>query len=199
MACQVSRTCTASQGSYGTTHTRSESFYQQIGKAGRCGCCFCQGWKLNNIVKLLRLCRFIHRLLGFPFLVRNKLACLRIALEGVGPYVLPGLETYAPVESFDEGGLIPGMSMGSSTSAAVFGSFLEPGSLSLILPISALGSLRVRYLPVATAPRRPRRRLRFLELEAKTKLVLAIEVAQVVRCLKRKTIIKNPKNIKFIK
>ena len=64
---------------------------------------------------------------------------------------------------------------------------MEPGSLSLILPISALGSLRVRYLPVATAPvarapapRRPRRRLRFLELEAKTKLVLAIEVAQVV-------------------
>ena len=46
----------------------------------------------------------------------------------------------------------------------------------------------MRYLPVATAPvarapapRRPRRRLRFLELEAKTKLVLAIEVAQVVR------------------
>ena len=45
----------------------------------------------------------------------------------------------------------------------------------------------MRYLPVATAPvarapapRRPRRRLRFLELEAKTKLVLAIEVAQVV-------------------
>ena len=44
----------------------------------------------------------LRRLLGLPFLVRNKLACFRVALEGVGSYVLPGLETYAPVESFDE-------------------------------------------------------------------------------------------------
>lgn len=82
-------------------------------------------------------------------------------------------------------GLIPGMSMGSSTSAAVFGSFLEPGSLSLILPISDLGSLRVRYLPVATAPvarapapRRPRRMLRFLELEAANELALSMEATR---------------------
>ena len=89
-------------------------------------------------------------------------------------------------------GLIPGMSMGSSTSAAVFGSFLEPGSLSLILPISDLGSLRVRYLAVATAPvarapapSRPSRMLKFLELETTVELALSIEVAQVVRCIIR--------------
>lgn len=152
----------------------------------------CQGWKLNNIVKLLRLCRFIHRLLRLPFLVRNKLACFRVTLERIGSYVLPGLEAYAPVESFDEGGAHSGHVDGQFDFGGRVRVFLEPGSLSLILPMSALGSLRVRYLPVATAPvarapapRRPRRRLRFLELEAKTKLVLAIEVAQVVRCIIR--------------
>lgn len=81
-------------------YASTESFCQQIGKTGGCGCCFCQSGKLDNIVRLLSL----RRLLGLPFLVRNKLACFRVALEGVGSYVLPGLETYAPVESFDEGG-----------------------------------------------------------------------------------------------
>ena len=66
-------------------------------KAGRCGCSLRE---LNDVVWLLLLLS----LLCLPFLVRNKLACLRIALERIGSYVLPDMEAYAPVETFDEGG-----------------------------------------------------------------------------------------------
>lgn len=88
-------------------------------------------------------------------------------------------------------GLIPGMSMGSSTSAAVFGSFPGAGQLELVLPISDFGIFagevfgggngsrcRGRRLPAGQA-----RMLRFLELETTVELALSIEVTRVVRCI----------------
>ena len=56
----MSCTCAAAQGTYGASYASTESFCQQIGKTGRCGCCFCQSGKLDNIVRLLSL----RRLLG---------------------------------------------------------------------------------------------------------------------------------------
>lgn len=71
-----------------------------IGEAGRCGCRFCQGRKFDVVVWLLLLLS----LLCLLFIVRNKLACLRIALERIGSYVFPGLQSDSSVETFDEGG-----------------------------------------------------------------------------------------------
>lgn len=88
---------------------------------------------------MLRLCRFIHRLQGFPFLVRNKFASLRIALERIGSYVLPGLETYAPVESFDEGGAHSGHVDGQLDFGGRVRVFLGAGQLELDFAHVGLG------------------------------------------------------------
>lgn len=64
-------------------------------KAGRGGC---RLRELDDVVWLLLLLS----LLCLPFLVRNKLACLRIALERIGSYILPGLQSDSSVETFDE-------------------------------------------------------------------------------------------------
>jgi hypothetical protein len=40
--------------------------------------------------------------LCLPFFIWDEFACLRVSLEGIGAYILPGLEAHTPVESFDE-------------------------------------------------------------------------------------------------
>lgn len=87
----------------------------------------------------MSLCRLIRRLLCLPFLVRNKLACLRIALERIGSYVLPGLEAYAPVETFDEGGAHSGHVDGQFDLCGCVRVFPGAGQLELDLAHLRLG------------------------------------------------------------